>query len=408
MPQKIVRLFLFLLFALLMTSCLGPTPTLAAKYQKEVYRVRHWSNPTYTRVVIDVSGSGNAKYFHHLLKKDPSINVPHRRLYVDIYGTIVNKMLDRKIPIHDGLLKGARVGQYKKDTVRVVLDIESINDYKVFALSDPFRIIIDVTGEGFRKSRPAPLPIVITPRPGPGPVKIPPVVTTTAHKVKKIVIDPGHGGKDPGAVGKRKTMEKDITLRVSKMLKKKLKKATGADVLLTRSKDVYIPLEERTAIANTKRADLFISIHVNASPRRAARGVETYFLDVAHDKRTIAIAARENATTAESTGDLQFILNDLIRTANRNDSSNLAVSIQNSLVRTLKKKYSGIKGNGVKGAPFYVLVRTNMPSVLVEISFISNPTDEQRLKTEKYLQTIVDGITAGVLRFIEGMANNNK
>ena len=130
--------------------------------------------------------------------------------------------------------------------------------------------------------------------------------------------------------------------------------------------------------------------------------METYYLDVSNDKRSIQVAARENSASAKATGDLQYILRDLMRTANRNNSSALATHIQDSLVASLKKKYSGIAGNGVKGAPFYVLVRTNMPSILVEVSFISNPNTEKRLKTEKYINEIVAGIADGILAFING------
>ncbi|MEE9542611.1 MAG: N-acetylmuramoyl-L-alanine amidase [Thermodesulfobacteriota bacterium] len=388
---------LFLLTALTIILLTLSTSAHAVKLA-EVTSVRHWSNPTYTRIVIDVGS--DVEYYHHLLKEDVTINVPHRRLYVDIYDTTLSDGLKKKISINDGLLKAARAGQYKSDTVRVVLDIESIEDYKIFTLSNPFRIIIDVTGKGFKgeggeMSKTGDLH--------------PPTadsILKTSHKVRKIVIDPGHGGKDPGAIGKSGLKEKDVTLRISKLLKKSLKKRTKAKVILTRKRDVYIPLEERTAIANTAEADLFISVHVNASPKRKASGVETYYLDVSNDRRSIQVAARENAASTKATGDLQYILRDLMRTANRNDSSALATHIQSSLVKALKKKYRGVHGNGVKGAPFYVLVRTNMPSILVEVSFISNAKEEGRLKSEKYLTEIARGITDGVLGFVNGRDSN--
>jgi N-acetylmuramoyl-L-alanine amidase len=387
-------LFILPLLALLTILLTTPATTLAKKKTSEVTRIRHWSNPTYTRIVIDVGAE--SEYYHHLLKKDISINIPHRRLYVDIYGTTLSDGLKKKIPINDGLLKAARAGQFKSDTVRIVLDIESIEDYKIFALSDPFRIVIDVMGKGFggeggEMSKTGPFEPPMTDS-----------ALMASHKVRKIVIDPGHGGKDPGAIGRSGLREKDVTLRISKLLKKSLRKKTRAKVILTRNRDVYIPLEERTAIANTAEADLFISVHVNASPKRKASGVETYYLDVSNDRRTIQVAARENAASTKATGDLQYILRDLMRTANRNDSSALATHIQDSLVATLRKKYRSVFANGVKGAPFYVLVRTNMPSILVEVSFISNAREEKRLKSEKYLQAIASGITEGVLGFING------
>lgn len=396
--MSLPRIFLAIisLFALSLLILVFPATTLAKSKKGEVHTIRHWSNPTYTRVVIYVTQ--NARFYHHILSKDAKINVPHRRLYVDIYGSDLSKRLKKKIPINDGLLKRARAGQYKEDTVRVVLDIESIEDYKVFALSDPFRIVIDVMGKGF-KGKPGVMGKTV---PGPLPSEITNEALKASHKVNTIVIDPGHGGRDPGATSKRGLKEKDLTLKISKKLQRKLKKMSKAKIILTREKDVYIPLEERTAIANTAQADIFVSVHVNASPRKKASGIETYYLDVSNDKRAIQVAARENSASAKATGDLQYILRDLMRTANRNDSSALATHIQNSLVSTLKKKYSGIVGNGVKGAPFYVLVRTNMPSILVEVSFISNARDEKRLKTEKYLDEITTGIAVGILNFMSG------
>lgn len=372
----------------------------------KVVNIRHWSNPNYTRIVIDLSRK--AEFNYHLLKKDPSINKP-RRLYVDIKGATLGKTLTKSITIGDGLLKAVRAGQYTKDTVRVVLDIETLEEYKVFPLTNPYRIVIDITGTGkapkgtARKDEGAGGGVGDEGGAVPEAVKPPPAAGVPIT-VKTIVIDPGHGGKDPGAIGKRGLREKDITLKVSKMLKKELaKKLKSTKIILTRTKDVYIPLDERTAIANMKGADIFVSIHVNASVNRKATGVETYYLDYAHDKKAMKVASRENFATTEEMDDvLQFILKDLMRSGNRIESSTLATDIQINLSSTLKKKYMGVKSNGVKGAPFYVLVNSNMPSILVEISFISNPRDEKRLRDDKYLREIVNGISSGLLRYING------
>ncbi|MBI5885546.1 MAG: N-acetylmuramoyl-L-alanine amidase [Deltaproteobacteria bacterium] len=360
-----------------------------------VDEIKHWSNPNYTRIVITTGKK--TKYTHRLLKKDPSINVGWRRLYVDIAKARLGPNLPKKIPINDGLLKGARAGQYDKDTVRVVLDIESIEDYKIFALEEPYRIVIDVTGEKglLIKKTPEPQPV-------PAPGAEPSLSQQLGLKVKVIVLDPGHGGKDPGAIGRDGLKEKDVTLRLGKMLREKLKTAFDGSVIMTRDTDVFIPLEERTAIANSKDADVFVSIHINASPKRTATGIETYILNISHDQEARRLAARENSTSTRSVSDLEFILNDLIKTAKTNDSSQLASSVNNNLAANLSGKYSGIKSNGVKGAPFYVLVGTKMPSILVEASFISNPTEEKRLQDEKYLQTIVDGIYNGIIEYLKG------
>ncbi|MFQ5441981.1 MAG: N-acetylmuramoyl-L-alanine amidase [Thermodesulfobacteriota bacterium] len=359
--------------------------------------IRYWSNPDYTRVVIDLSGKTN--YNYRLLKKDPSINKP-RRLYIDFSRSALSRTLKRSIPIYDGLLKKARAGQYNRKTVRVVLDIESIKDYRVFPLNDPFRLVVDISGKrkknGFAKKREAPLP------PAQKAGKRPPLKRFAGRDRLTIVIDAGHGGKDPGAIGRRGTREKDITLKIARLVRKKLSRKLSARLVMTRDRDVFIPLEERTAIANSKGADLFVSIHVNSSPRRSASGVETYILNLTNDQEARRVAARENATTKKGLGDLEFILADLIKTAKTNDSIRLATSVQARVLKTLKRKYRGVNGYGVKGAPFYVLVGTRMPSILVEVSFISNSRDEKRLKTQRYLNELAEGITMGVMEYIKG------
>ena len=371
-----------------------------------VSEIKHWSNPSYTRIVITTGKK--TKFTHRLLKKDPSINVGWRRLYVDISNAKLGVTLPKSIPINDGLLKAARAGQFDKQTVRVVLDIESIEDYKIFALDEPYRIVIDVTGEKSATDIAKLAPVV---KEGVKPVVPPTVAAPSAApslsqqlglKVKTIVIDPGHGGKDPGAIGRGGLKEKDVVLKLGTMLRDKLKGAFDGSIIMTRETDVFIPLEERTAIANSKEADIFVSLHINASPKRTASGIETYILNISHDQEARRLAARENATSTRSVSDLEFILNDLIKTAKTNDSSQLAASVNTNLTKKLKDNYTGIKSNGVKGAPFYVLVGTKMPSILVESSFISNPEEERRLKDEKYLQSIVDGIYNGLVEYLKG------
>lgn len=366
-----------------------------------VNEIKHWSNPSYTRIVINTGKK--TKFTHRLLKKDPSINVGWRRLYVDITNAKLGTTLPKSIPINDGLLKAARAGQYDKQTVRVVLDIESIEDYKIFALDEPYRIVIDVTGEKGAAAAISKIAPKAAPPAAAGAQKADPSLSQQLGlKVKMIVIDPGHGGKDSGAVGKGGLKEKDVVLKLGKMLRNKLKGSFNGSIIMTRDTDVFIPLEERTAIANSKEADIFVSLHINASPKRTARGIETYILNISHDQEARRLAARENATSTRSVSDLEFILNDLIKTAKTNDSSQLAASVNTNLTNKLKENYSGIKSNGVKGAPFYVLVGTKMPSILVESSFISNPEEEMRLRDDKYLQSIVDGIYNGLVEYLKG------
>lgn len=400
-PSIITRLLI--LPAVIAFFSLSAANSVAAK-KPVVTSIKHWSNPSYTRVVINLSDKTG--FSHRLLNQDPSIKMEWRRLYIDLKDAVPARSLEKDIPIDDGLLKKARVGQYDKETVRVVLDIESIEDYKIFPLSDPFRIVIDVTGAKAKDSKSSAAPSV------PLPV-VPPVAASNSPslsqqlglKINTIVLDPGHGGKDPGAIGKKGLKEKDVTLKIGKLLREKLAGKAANKVLMTRETDVYIPLEERTAIANSHDADLFVSIHVNASPRRAASGVETYILNISADEESKRVAARENATSRRSVGDLEFILNDLIKTAKTNDSARLAESVHEKLVVNLKANYRDIKSNGVKGAPFYVLVGTKMPSILVEVSFISNPDEEKRLTDERYIKEIVEGIAAGLMHYIESINN---
>ncbi|MFZ3073485.1 MAG: N-acetylmuramoyl-L-alanine amidase [Thermodesulfobacteriota bacterium] len=390
--------------------------------QRKVDGIRHRSWPNYTRVVIELDGK--AEYAFRLLKRDESINKP-QRLYVDIKNSKLSGGAGNPISVHDGLLDYVRAGQYDKDTVRVVLDIESIKDYKVFPLSGrPFRIVIDVMGAKFKEgsdakkpatggSAVAPViepPVVVPPAGTPSAplvVEKPAPQTATTKKIsgiKTIVIDAGHGGKDPGAIGKKGLKEKDVTLKLARMLRDELKKKTNARIVLTRDSDTYIRLDERTALANSKEADLFVSLHVNASPNRKASGVETYYLGSSQDEDSVRVAARENSASKEEMQDtLQYILNDLERAGNQQESISLAATIQERLSGELKPGY-GVKSNGVTGALFYVLVNCDMPSVLVEVSFISNPGDEKKLRSEKYLKSAAKGISEGVIMYANGKA----
>lgn len=392
-PSSVLLIFLCLLF-------MSAAQAGAGDKSVSVTELKHWSSPTYTRVAITLTGKSS--FTHHLLKKDPAINKP-RRLVIDITGAGLGKDLQKELPINDGLLKVARAGQFDKSTVRVVLDIESIEDYKVFTLDEPFKIIIDVTGE--KPSAKNGAAAIATPAPKP-PAMAPNAAVAVPHaktRQIKIVIDPGHGGKDPGAIGKGGLKEKDVTLRLARMLRDRLnEKLSSSRLIMTRDSDVFIPLEERTAIANKNDADLFVSIHINSSPRPVASGVETYMLSVSKDEESRRLAARENGTSRKALSDLEFILNDLTRTAKTNDSIRLATFVQERLAGGLQKKFSGVKGNGVKGAPFYVLVGTKMPAILVEVSFVSNPMEEKRLRDDKYLKEAIEGISTGLMQYISG------
>jgi N-acetylmuramoyl-L-alanine amidase len=359
--------------------------------------LRYWSNPNYTRVVIDASDDTTFKT--HLLKKDPARNKP-QRLYIDLKHSRLGPNIKTIIPINDDLLIDARAGQYKKDAVRVVMDIKSFKSYKIFSLKDPFRIVIDVWGTGSADKTRTKRPVLRAGKKGKLPTSA--LAKQLALGVSRIIIDPGHGGRDYGAPGYLKGVhEKNIALQIARRLAKKLRRQLKCEVFLTRNSDRFLTLEERTAIANTKNADLFISIHANSNRDRRAYGIETYFLNLATDDEAIRVAATENATSTKNISDLQTILSDLMQNAKINESSRLAGDVQVSMVSHLRnKRYTRIKDKGVKQAPFYVLLGAQMPAILVETSFISNPRECKRLIDPKYQERLCEAIVQGIQRYI--------
>ncbi len=384
---------------------LRETPAATGFPSALVTEMRSWSNPDYSRVSVTLDRE--VKYEYHKLRRDPTVNLPER-VYIDISGARVAPGV-KDIPIGDGLLKMARVGQYRPDVVRVVLDIESIREYKIFPLSDPFRIIIDVRGERRTEiSRLEESIQAMDPESGtlterrteeqsspPGRFK--------PGKVRRIVVDPGHGGHDPGAVGPTGLREKDVVLDIGKRLARKIRQEMGIDVVMTRSTDVFIPLEERTGIANKVNADLFVSIHANASLNRSAAGIETYYLNLAKTDKAARVAARENNTSLEKVGLLQGILFDLMANYKINDSARLAEEVQKNLCDRVSKKYDGTRNLGVKQGPFYVLVGATMPSILVETAFISNEHEAGLLENKEYQETTASGILQGIRNYIKGL-----
>jgi len=227
---------------------------------------------------------------------------------------------------------------------------------------------------------------------------------TLGLKIGRIVIDAGHGGHDTGTIGPTGLMEKDlcldVALRLGKIIEQKL---PGADVVYTRADDTFIPLEERTNIANQAKADLFISIHANSSQDHAARGIETYYLNLRGSPEAMEVAARENATSAEGIHDLQDVVRQIARTEKIDESKEFAEDVQNSLSIKLQKSAKTVKNRGVRKAPFVVLIGADMPSILTEISFLSNPADEQLLKKPEQRQHVAEGIFSGVSSYLESL-----
>ena len=220
-------------------------------------------------------------------------------------------------------------------------------------------------------------------------------------KVRTVVIDPGHGGKDTGAIGPHGVREKDVALAIAEKLAARLR-SQGLAVVLTRDRDVFVPLDERTRIANQAHADLFVSVHCNAARRRKLQGVETWTLNVASDHYAARLASFENAADEHTVSDLRLILADLATKANAGDARELAQAVQSSLVRTLRSRVGSVRDNGIKQALFYVLLGTHMPSILVETAFLSNPGEERRLRSAKYQEGAADAIARGLRDFLDG------
>jgi N-acetylmuramoyl-L-alanine amidase len=223
-------------------------------------------------------------------------------------------------------------------------------------------------------------------------------------KIGRIVIDAGHGGHDTGTIGPTGLMEKDlcldVALRLGKIVQQRL---PGADVVYTRSDDTFIPLEERTRIANEAKADLFISIHANSSHDHGARGIETYYLNLKGSPEAMEVAARENATAQESVHDLEDLVKRIARSEKIDESKEFAEDIQESLAKRIQKNYKPVKDRGVRKAPFVVLIGADMPSILTEISFLSNPADEQLLKKPEHRQRVAEGLYQGVASYLQSL-----
>lgn len=410
--------------------------------------IKYWSSQEYTRIVV--MAAGPITYKEVLLKEQAG---HPRRLYIDFKGSYISPEQRKQVPVEDGLLRQIRTDQSSADTVRVVLDIDSIDSYKIFSLPEPFRVVIDVRGE--RKPRtiatkkveisqptvppasvdttvPATTAVAKTVS---GKIKTPPTTVIIVNnqkkrvfpqnpvsikeetvpstkqplslaqqlglRVRKIVLDPGHGGKDPGAMANN-MLEKDIVLKIARELRPILKKELNCEVILTRDEDISLPLEERTAIANTEEADLFVSLHVNAHPSPKTRGTETYFLNLSTNAEAMRVAAMENATSTHQMSDLEDILSDIMKNSKIDESSRLAQHVHKSILNGIAdKKFGDIKNLGVKQAPFYVLIGAQMPAILIEIAFISNKEDAENLKNPQFIKTVTREIALGIKSYVQ-------
>ncbi len=348
-----------------------------------VQDVRYFSYKSHTRVVVDIDG-------HIDFTKNRLANPD--RIFFDIKNCYLSKKMKSSLDVKDKIINNVRFSQFNKGTVRVVIDLKNSKDFSAYLLENPYRLVVDVYAGDAKGILPEPREVIKIPE------------KKFLNNIRTVVIDPGHGGKDPGAVGLKGLKEKDITLSVGKKLGKMLKAKHGMKVIYTRTKDRFVPLNKRTQLANSKKADLFISIHTNASRKRSARGIETYFLNWTNENQAMKVAARENgiplSKMKKQQGGLKMILQDLARSNKKEEAMKLAYNVQNAMVKDLKRNYRGIKDHGVKFALFYVLVGAEMPSILVEISFISNREEEKRLANNKYRDRVAAAIAKGIKSYI--------
>ncbi len=341
----------------------------------DVTAVRVWEHSGYTRIVVEVSRA--SRYETHLLEDPP-------RLYLDIEEVWIEEPHRKPQTLADpGPVREVRGGQNTLRRARVVVELDwAGRTHRTFSLRKPFRIVTDVYHEP--PARPLP--------------RRPSARSFDTRPVHRVVIDAGHGGKDPGAQARSGLREKDVVLRVARELRDQLKKE-GLDVRMTRDGDRYLSLEERTGIANSLEADLFVSIHANASRKRSSHGVETYLLDTRYDKQTARVAARENGTTVADLDDLHKILASLRLGYNERFAARLAFQLHRSLVGELRRNYRGTQDLGVKRGPFMVLFAARMPAVLVEIGFLSNASEAKRLRSKAFTKATARGIASGILAY---------
>jgi len=359
----------------------------------EVYNLRYHTHPSFTRIVVDI-GSLREYYYSQLLSPD--------RIYVDIYQAKLNPLLQGKSVLLDtAYLDHIRIAQKNHSTVRVAVDLDfaKIKRYHVWHLLDPFRIVIDIYPKNSALS-----PSLSTPPQPAKPAKEGySMVRQLGLGIQRIVIDPGHGGKDPGCIGKNGLQEKTIVLDVCTELKKLLQSQQDLEVILTRETDIYLPVESRPVIANQKRADIYISVHANSVPNKKRSGVQTFYLNFSQDASVNAIAAQENATSTKNVSEMKDIIMKIVQNSKIVESKELAKIMQENIVRSLSKNFKDVKDLGVKGGPFWVLIGGEMPSILIEISHLSNSKEAERLKTPQYRQLVAKGIYDGIMDYMESL-----
>ena len=352
-----------------------------------IQNLRTASSPGLTRLVLDLDAKARPNKHPLLQAEGVTITIPHATLS----PSAKTKLAAGRIA------KPFIITQSSEESVEISLPTGLFHSYKVLTLANPPRLVIDVVPpRELLPTQTIQLPAEQAP---PLPTPAQPVQPRT-KSFKTIVIDPGHGGKDPGAHGQRGTEEKDITLKVGLKLRDLLSKQPGIRVLMTRERDQFIELEDRAKFANGQDADLFVSIHVNSHPQRSVRGIEIYHFGQAKDQRALEVAARENGTPLSSTGvGWEYLVADLLTAKKIEESLELAWTAKEAMVANLNSHYT-LVDHGVKTAPFYVLRYTSMPSILAEIAFISNASEEELLRTGLFTTRVAEALEEGVKSFL--------
>jgi N-acetylmuramoyl-L-alanine amidase len=423
-----------ILAAWILTVALVP-PQSAPDPRVEIAKLRYHTHANFTRIVIETG-----RLREYVAAEDQKAG----RLTVDVLQARLNAILqDKDFPVPTDYLSRILVFQKGPSTARVSVERSFarivIDIYPKLAPPAPFPGT-GAAGNGTAAQPPASPPVKTeSPVPAEEPAKPqakpdvktetkpdlkpgPPAGTAPAAKppaplaagagytmarqlglgVKTIVLDPGHGGTDPGCLGRSGLKEKDVALDIALGLKKALVEK-GFEVTMTRESDVFIPLEDRTVVANQRRADLFLSIHINATPNRKREGVETFYLNFSPDPEVNATAARENATSTRNISQMKDIIQKIVQNSKVLESRDLAERLHANLLRTLSDKGRPMKSLRVKGGPFWVLIGGEMPSVLVEVSHLSNAREESLLKTAAWKTRIVRGLTDGIMNYVQSL-----
>lgn len=389
-------------------------------------------------VQLDMSGDAHIEY---VAKNLPASAGTQARYFVDISPVTLSSKFQAPVYVPDSQIKNIRWSQNEKNKIRVVFDLTG-SDSVPFVIDKNIKgVMISTSGGVVVPQGPAitkieepvhlqpevglPTPVVVRPeeelQPEKAAIKNEPLkvdgpkietknsmVSSSIRKLR-IIIDAGHGGDDPGAIGKKGLTEKEVTLDVAKRVKSILEKDSKYEIFMTREHDTTLQLLDRTKFANRMNGDLFVSIHANASPRREAKGVSTYFLNNADDQESLRVAMRENGELDPSVFAHQHSKNDdyylevmkasMVKNFHTTQSTDLARSVQADLLKTLRKDYADVHDLGVRSARFYVLTGATMPAILVETSFISNPTEEKRLSDSKYRQSLAKSVVSGIESF---------